>query len=152
MGLALTKTLVENVQLWNTMRDSLVWRNQQGVNSGGQPQSNQGGQQQGNQPRNSNSGGGPRFSTATKQKSSFKGKGAKGGGKGSRDAFKFAVAAQGETPFCRKWNDRQCDDNACRFVHKCNALLISTGRACGSSSHGRCKHDSSRHGAAQTRE
>ena len=72
----------------------------------------------------------------------------KGKSKGPVDGVKYVAAGKGETPYCRNYNDRTCTTSACRFLHKCNAML-DNGGACGSTSHGRCSHDQGKHGKTQ---
>ena len=139
-GLALWKSLNENVQIWTIMREALQFKSQGGYGGGG------GGASQRNSSRPRSPA--PRFNAPQQKGSNSKGGGkgkSKGGGKGE-DNIKFATNAAGQTPYCRKFNDKTCNAPDCRFMHVCNALLKS-GQACGSTKHPRNKHNTSTDGA-----
>jgi hypothetical protein len=137
-GLSLYKVLNEHVQLWNIMRENLINKTNTISFATGNSSNNQGG---GNSGWNAPKGGG-KGGKAKKGKGSDKGKGRKGKKGG------YINARVGETPFCRKFNDRQCTDANCRFIHQCNAKLTG-GSACGKTDHGRKQHNPSQHGATQ---
>ena len=136
-GLALWKSLNENVQIWSIMREALQHKSQGGFGGGGGGGSSQRNSSRQNSPAPRTKGGGP--------KGGGKGGKPKGGGKG-KDGIKFATNASGQTPYCRKFNDKTCNSSDCRFLHVCNALLKS-GQACGSKDHPRNKHNVAQHGA-----
>jgi hypothetical protein len=120
-GLSLYKVLNEHVQLWNIMRENLTNKTNvisfaQGNTSNNQGQGNSGWFQS-NAPK-----GGGKAGKTKKGNGSDKGEGQKGKNGG------FINARVGETPFCRKFNDRHCTDANCRFIDQCNAKL--TGGEC----------------------
>ena len=137
-GLSLYKVLNEHVQLWNIMRENLVGKTNV-INFG----------QGGGQVQQGRSNSGWTQPNPSKGGASGKGKSKKGKGKGQKGKKGGCINSRvGETPFCRKFNDRHCSDANCRFIHQCNAKLTG-GSACGKTDHGRKQHNPSQHGATQ---
>ena len=72
----------------------------------------------------------------------------KGKGKGNRFA-RTREAKNGEK-LCVRWNDKRgCTQKQCKFGHKCDMVLASTGDAC-LGNHKACDHDNKQHGQAKS--
>ena len=135
-GKALLNSLRSEAHKWQELRDLLQMKDR-----GGNGNKNGGGKGNGKDQPNA-----PKFLPPPP---SPKAKG-KGKGDGEASKYKFAQKDGQGKQFCHKYNQdaNGCKREKCDFVHACNAMM-SSGKPCGSTSHGRHNHHAGRDGVAQ---